>query len=40
METEIKMLKGKEEEAQKSSKGIEELMKDGIPLNVHFLSLK
>ena len=40
METEVKMLKTKEEEGQKASKGIEELMADKIPLNENFLCLK
>lgn len=40
METEIKMLKTKEVQQQKNSKGYETLLADKIPLNEHFLALK
>ena len=40
MEHEIKLMKEKEVDQKNSAAGYETLLKDGIPLNEHFLKLK
>ena len=40
METEIKMLKDREVDQKNQASGYETLLRDGIPLNEHFLALK
>jgi hypothetical protein len=40
LETEITLLKAKEVDNMNAAKGYETLLKDRIPLNEHFLSLK
>ena len=40
MEHEIKFLKEREVEQKNKSSGYETLLRDGIPLNEHFLALK
>ena len=40
METEIKLLKEREVDQKNKASGYETLLRDGIPLNEHFLALK
>jgi hypothetical protein len=40
METEIKLLKDREVDQKNKASGYETLLRDGIPLNEHFLALK
>ena len=40
METEIKLLKDQEVDQKNQASGYETLLRDGIPLNEHFLALK
>lgn len=40
LETQIKLLKDREVDQKKKASGYETLLKDGIPLNEHFLALK
>lgn len=40
METQIKMLKDQEVDQKNQASGYETLLRDGIPLNEHFLALK
>ena len=40
METEIKLLKDREVDQKNQASGYETLLRDGIPLNEHFLALK
>jgi len=40
METEISLLKTREVDQKNQASGYETLLRDGIPLNEHFLSLK
>jgi len=40
MEHEVKFLKEKEVDQKNSAAGYETLLRDGIPLNEHFLALK
>ena len=40
METEIKLLKDQEVDQKNKASGYETLLRDGIPLNEHFLALK
>lgn len=40
METEIKLLKEREVDQKNQASGYETLLRDGIPLNEHFLALK
>ena len=40
METEIKLLKDREADQKNKASGYETLLRDGIPLNEHFLALK
>jgi hypothetical protein len=40
MEHEIKLLKDREVDQKNKASGYETLLKDGIPLNEHFLALK
>lgn len=40
METQIKLLKDKEVDQKNQASGYETLLRDGIPLNEHFLALK
>ncbi len=40
METEIKLLKDREIDQKNKASGYETLLRDGIPLNEHFLALK
>lgn len=40
MESEIKMLKEREVDQKNQASGYETLLRDGIPLNEHFLALK
>ena len=40
MEQELKLLKEREVEQKNSISGYETLLKDGIPLNEHFIALK
>ena len=40
METQIKLLKDQEVDQKNKASGYETLLRDGIPLNEHFLALK
>ena len=40
METEVKLLKNREVDQKNQASGYETLLRDGIPLNEHFLALK
>lgn len=40
METEVKLLKEREVDQKNKASGYETLLRDGIPLNEHFLALK
>jgi hypothetical protein len=40
METQIGLLKGREVDQKNKASGYETLLRDGIPLNEHFLALK
>ena len=40
METQIKLLKDREVDQKNQASGYETLLRDGIPLNEHFLALK
>lgn len=40
METQIKLLKDREVDQKNKASGYETLLRDGIPLNEHFLALK